>query len=173
MSICIVDSCDKVSRARKMCRNHYNQWWLKENPGKKASYCKRYYKQNKSVILEKQKEYRKNHPEYLDPIRKWHKDHPERVKEIKNSWRKNNLAYHAAKEAKRRASKLNATPDWLTKKQLAEIKKIYESCPAAHHVDHIVPLKGKTVCGLHVPWNLQYLPAVDNLRKSNRLMESN
>lgn len=81
------------------------------------------------------------------------KENPER-------WR----AYTAA----RRAQKISATPKWAN---LVDIADFYENCPNGYHVDHIVPLQGQYVCGLHVINNLQYLPALDNLRKSNKFQE--
>lgn len=71
-----------------------------------------------------------------------------------------------ARNAKRRAAKLNATPSWAN---LDIIKEIYNNCPKGYHVDHIVPLQGKEVCGLHVEYNLQYLPALENMKKGNKL----
>lgn len=76
----------------------------------------------------------------------------------------------AAKTAKYRANKLKATPIWITDEQLEEIQEIYRNCPKGCHVDHIVPLQGKEVKGLHIPWNLQYLPARINQKKGNRLI---
>jgi len=60
----------------------------------------------------------------------------------------------------------DATPPWVSRKDL---RSIYENRPEGYHVDHIHPLKHPLLCGLHVPWNLQYLPATDNLRKRNSL----
>lgn len=56
----------------------------------------------------------------------------------------------------------------LSKKYRNEILIFYENCPETHHVDHIVPINGETVCGLHVPWNLQYLTKAENLAKRNK-----
>jgi hypothetical protein len=60
----------------------------------------------------------------------------------------------------------NATPKWAN---LDKIKEIYMNCPKGYHVDHIIPLQGVGICGLHVENNLQYLPAIENIRKGNRL----
>jgi hypothetical protein len=80
--------------------------------------------------------------------------------------------------ARRRARKLQATPKWLSGSDLTAIKCKYSVAAmfnkysdVRYAVDHIVPLQGKTVCGLHVPWNLQVIPVKDNLKKGNKLQE--
>ena len=61
-----------------------------------------------------------------------------------------------------------ATPPWLDSEQLDEMAAIYRSAGPDDHVDHQVPLKNALVCGLHVPWNLEVLPAAVNMSKSNK-----
>lgn len=70
--------------------------------------------------------------------------------------------------AKRRAQKLKATPKW---SNLDLIKEFYANCPKGFEVDHIIPLQGKIVSGLHVEYNLQYLPKSENKRKGNRMLD--
>jgi 5-methylcytosine-specific restriction endonuclease McrA len=76
---------------------------------------------------------------------------------------------------RRQAAQLQRTPPWLAKSHHLAIAAIYqESIDLSqllgewHEVDHIVPLQGKTVSGLHVPWNLQVLTARENRIKNNR-----
>lgn len=69
------------------------------------------------------------------------------------------------RQAKRRAYKLNATISWANE---LKIKEIYKQCPIGYQVDHIIPLQGEKVCGLHIEYNLQYLSAKDNQSKNNR-----
>jgi hypothetical protein len=67
-------------------------------------------------------------------------------------------------------------PKWLTDKQWHEMDAFYREAArltretgTMYHVDHVIPLQGKTVSGLHVPWNLQVITAGENFRKSARL----
>ena len=93
-----------------------------------------------------------------------------------NEYRKNKPEKFLALNAKRRAGRLSATPPWLTKIDFKEIEELYLCARMFklytgqdYHVDHIVPLQGKNVCGLHVPWNLQVITAKENLSKSNKI----
>ena len=109
----------------------------------------------------------------------WRKNNPDTYKRMVKEWRENNAvtykAYMNLQAIKRHTAKLNRTPPWLNDGQLLEIESIYIYCSALrrtglnYHVDHIVPLQGKTVSGLHVPWNLQVLPAKMNMQKGNRI----
>jgi hypothetical protein len=70
-------------------------------------------------------------------------------------------------------------PPWLNDGHLLEIQSIYLYSRSLNqigfnfHVDHMVPLRGESVSGLHVPWNLQVIPAIDNIRKNNSWEQAN
>lgn len=89
---------------------------------------------------------------------------------------KNDLGRNAARAAKYRYRKHRATPEWLSVQQLKQIESFYVESDRLsvqtgikHNVDHIVPIKGRNFCGLHVPWNLQILTQTENSSKGNRL----
>lgn len=81
------------------------------------------------------------------------------------NWKKQNPKKVLANTRARQMKKKQRTPKWA---DLNKIKEIYRNCPEGFHVDHIIPINGKNVSGLHVETNLQYLPAETNVRKSNK-----
>lgn len=98
-----------------------------------------------------------NSDQYTQSIRAWKLAHPEK---------------RAASVRKRVAAKLHRCPDWLTAEDQVVMQCFYAvarlrttEMGEPWHVDHKVPLQGKKVSGLHVPWNLQVLRGVDNLKK--------
>jgi 5-methylcytosine-specific restriction endonuclease McrA len=106
----------------------------------------------------------------------WAKANPIKRKNSCSKWQKLNPAKNCALSAKRHASKIQRTPQWLTPAQISEIQALYVKAKQLeiktgikHHVDHIIPLRGENVSGLHVPWNLQVLTASQNQLKSNKV----
>lgn len=116
--------------------------------------------------------YRANREHRSAKMAEWYEANKDVVSASQKAWRSANLHKIAAKQARRRAAETKATPAWANQ---ALISSFYELAREAtqrtgipHHVDHIVPLRGKIVCGLHVESNLQVLPGAENLSKSNR-----
>jgi hypothetical protein len=144
---------------------------------------KKYYQEDSKKILDANKKWRFAN---LDKAReaqrirnaKSYIENRELELERRRAWKANNPASVANSLAKRRAGNLQRTPAWLTDADHAEIKGIYKlankktkETGIVWHVDHIVPLRGKNVSGLHVPQNLRVVPATVNLRKSNKWEE--
>lgn len=108
----------------------------------------------------------------------WRAANPDKVKAqrpLKNAYSKANPEKMAALLAKRRAAKLQRTPKWLSADDFWLIEQAYEiaslrskATNIAWHVDHIYPLQGELVSGLHVPTNLQVIPWFENLSKANK-----
>lgn len=93
----------------------------------------------------------------------------------RRNWRQENLGKVKAYCRKYQATKLQRTPKWLTKAHLQEIEQFYTDATyltfltqIPFEVDHRVPLQGRLISGLHVPWNLQILTESENCKKGNR-----
>lgn len=98
----------------------------------------------------------------------------EKVKKIQSKYAKNHRAKLNAKHAKYVADKLQRTPNWLTEFDHIHIKALYQLAAMRTresgfpwHVDHVIPLRGKKVSGLHTPNNMRVIPGEDNVRKNN------
>lgn len=154
--------CSFGVKARcKNCIANYNKQKYPEVSKSRLNQKKEYYLKNRQSILEKGKTYRDTNKSKMAETRK--------------HWTSRNKDKRRAHVAMRRARKKKATPPWLTTSQKQTIFLYYSLAVKLskinsqdYHVDHIVPLQGENVCGLHVPWNLQVIPATENLSKSNK-----
>jgi len=91
------------------------------------------------------------------------------VKKTRLAWEKRNPGKMAQHTARRKALKLQATPIWANKDAIEIIYEESSNRSENTHVDHVLPLQGTIVCGLHVETNLQIILAHDNLTKHNSI----
>lgn len=138
-------------------------------PGAKKIAAHLDYVRNRDLFRDRARRHAEANVEWLREQRAInYRIHAERVKAAKKAWNKANPERYRATNARNlaayRAWITQATPPWV---DWPAIDAIYAACPKGWHVDHIVPLRHLLVCGLHVPWNLQHLPASENCSKRN------
>jgi 5-methylcytosine-specific restriction endonuclease McrA len=135
----------------------------KEKPKTEAAKAagKRYYEKNRLAVIARAaarpaEEKRRNRSDYKD----------------------RNVDVVRADTSVRKRRHREATPRWLTPAERLQMRDLYvqarkmtELTRERYVVDHIVPLRGEEVCGLHVPWNLRVITQEENLKKSNKLVD--
>jgi hypothetical protein len=103
----------------------------------------------------------------------WGKRNPDRLAQYQRARNAKNPGTRNLWTMNYRSAKADRMPKWLNAGHLFEMDCVYSYCSALRkagldfHVDHAVPLRGKTVSGLHVPWNLQILQGRENMSKGN------
>jgi 5-methylcytosine-specific restriction endonuclease McrA len=136
----------------------------KEKPKTDAAKAagKRYYEKNRPAVIARAaarpaEEKRRNRAEYKD----------------------RNVDVVRADTSVRKRRHREATPRWLTPSERLQMRELYvqarkmtELTRERYVVDHIVPLRGESVCGLHVPWNLRVITQEENLKKSNKHVDT-
>jgi len=158
------------------CVRIYHLKLRKRNAKKLKKYSHESYLKNKKKVIRQVKRWRKKHRKvwdaYVIQYQKEHKkERKERARKYFQKHKKRILKYRRAhpeiyklallKQSKKRSKRI---PKFGQK----GIRKFYANCPRNKQVDHIIPLLGKKVSGLHVRWNLQYLSPSKNASKNNK-----
>jgi hypothetical protein len=137
---------------------------------------KEWYERNKELTKERARAWALANPEKKkESVDKWRNNNLEQHKATNRKWNKNNKPLKASLECKRRSAQLQRTPSWdpdahliTAKYQLAAM--LTKASGIGYHVDHIIPLQGKNVSGLHVFSNLRVIPGSDNAKKHNKFV---
>lgn len=165
--------CGEVKALDKFCKNKTaldgHQYLCKVC---NAAKTKAYYQANTEKEIARQKAWSKDNPEkHATRNRKWRKANPEKHGANVKAWKEANLGKVTEYAVKHMAAKLERTVAWADRNKISEFyteaKRLQEETGIVMHVDHILPLRGKLVSGLHVETNLQILTWHDNICKSN------
>jgi len=155
-----------VNYACIKCEHVLRSKWQKNNPKKKAKLDARYNLKHHDQIIERHKKYYK---ENIEKRKIYNNLESTIIRERahRRQWKKDNPGKTNFYNSKRRAAKLKRIPLWISDEEMSLIKKFYINCPKGYTVDHIIPLLGKTISGLHTIKNLQYLTLIENSKKNN------
>ena len=150
--------------------------WKLTNKEKLQEQRLAYEAANKEKFSEQKREYyAKNRERILERNKAYNAINRKKVSKVEAIWRDSNKGKVAAYIRKYQASKIQRIPKWLTEIDFERINNEYKLAEILRkvtnqswHVDHIIPLQGKNVSGLHVPSNLRVVIASENIRKGNR-----
>jgi len=156
----------------------YAKEWRLKNPEKFKANQKRSKDKNREKIRKDGLDYYYKTRERQLALGKKRRDaNPEKERARGRKFRQENKGSVNNRCARRRSKKAKATPIWSTKEDSLKIKTFYDEAARLtketgikHDVDHILPINGETISGLHVHWNLQILPRNLNIRKGNRIL---
>jgi hypothetical protein len=156
-----------MPRKDPIARKEYTKQYRASNAEKILAYREK----NKELIAEKRRIRAIENKEYAKNYRVTDKD---RVQKSKKKYVQSTRANINSYSANRRAEKLQRTPKWLSDVDFDRIKNEYRLANIlskltgeSWHVDHVIPLKGKIVSGLHTPSNLRAIKGVENMKKYN------
>lgn len=145
----------------KVCLSEYRKSKWYENLEVSRGYARVYKAKNRDLINSRNKEYVLNNQK--------------KRKQTMQEYRKRTKPMQAEYVRRRQAALLQRTPNWLTENDVWMMQQAYELASLrtkifgfSWHVDHIIPLQGKLVSGFHTPYNLQVIPATENIAKLNR-----
>lgn len=177
---CVACQAERIIRSRK---ENPERWAAYRADQKTVERRRKYRESNRETLSKKKIQWARANPDRLKEIRakrlekavaynrEWRNAKPELARNHSKTWRDKNPAKVLERVRWRQAKLLRRTPSWADRKAIAdyyaEARRLTIEMGEPHHVDHIIPLCGKLVSGLHVQNNLQVLPARENLRKFN------
>lgn len=167
---CAASRAKKLEQYRQKARDDYAK-----DPAAKLAKNRAWSAANKERHAQLNKDnYARNREARLAVNRAWREANPQRMRAAELAWKSQNPHRVTAYAAKRRAAALQRTPNWLTSEEVTRIEALYAEARrltaatgVPYEVDHIIPLQGKLVSGLHVFANLQVLPMAENRSKCN------